>query len=429
MDAFSSRVETSLGEPTDPDLVIRAQNVGKIFCRDLKSSLWYGLRDSVGDIVPGGGRRRDANGDPVLRRGEFSANRGVSFELRRGESLGLIGHNGAGKTTLLKMLNGLIRPDTGRIEMRGRVSALIALGAGFNPILTGRENIFVNGSVLGLSRKEIDEKFDSIVEFAELDDFIDTPVRNYSSGMQVRLGFAVASALSPQILLLDEVLAVGDMQFRAKCFNRLSELRDSGVSFILVSHQLMDLSRYATRCLYLDHGQVRADADVNTAITLYLSEGKARRGAAADNQGEPGTGAVRIAEVKFDLERELVIELRLISKLAGDQPIELGMTLTEESPDLMQFVVADDENGQPLTAIGGGETVLKVRLPAIFPQRSPWFLSVSLSSRDVSELFHKRANLMIPQNPQVGHFGRVSGRVRIEQVPVAPVQAKRRQAG
>ena len=138
----------------------------------------------------------------------------MSFELRRGDCLGLIGRNGAGKTTLLKMLNGLIKPDRGRIEMRGRVGALIALGAGFNPILTGRENIYVNGSVLGLSRREIEEKLDDIIDFAEIGKFIDAPVQSYSSGMQVRLGFAIATALRTDILLLDEVLSVGELRVR-----------------------------------------------------------------------------------------------------------------------------------------------------------------------------------------------------------------------
>ena len=151
---------------------------------------------------------RDREG---LRDGEFWAVQDVSFELRRGECLGLIGHNGAGKTTLLKMLNGLIKPDAGSITMRGRVGALIALGAGFNPILTGRENIYINGSVLGLTKKEIDAKIDEIIDFAEIREFIDMPVQSYSSGMSVRLGFAVAANLEPDILILDEVLAVGDI--------------------------------------------------------------------------------------------------------------------------------------------------------------------------------------------------------------------------
>jgi lipopolysaccharide transport system ATP-binding protein len=206
-----------------------------------------------------------------LRDGEFYAVRDVSFELRRGECLGLIGHNGAGKTTLLKMLNGLIKPDAGTITMRGRVGALIALGAGFNPILTGRENIYINGSVLGLSKKEIDGKIDEIIDFAEIGEFIDSPVQNYSSGMSVRLGFSIASSLSPDVLILDEVLAVGDIGFVIKCLNRVRQLT-ANAAVILVTHQMQFVSSFCSRVLFMDHGQVDVDADdPKDAIDRYYS--------------------------------------------------------------------------------------------------------------------------------------------------------------
>ncbi|MEM1013338.1 MAG: ATP-binding cassette domain-containing protein, partial [Planctomycetota bacterium] len=163
-----------------PDVLIKVDGVGKKFCRDLKRSLWYGVKDLAAEVTGRPGERDN------LRRDEFWAVDDVSFEVRRGECLGLIGHNGAGKSTLLKMLNGLIKPDRGSITMRGRIGALIELGAGFNPILTGRENVYVNGSVLGMTKKEIDRKFDAILDFAEIEDFIDAPVQTYSSGMKVR---------------------------------------------------------------------------------------------------------------------------------------------------------------------------------------------------------------------------------------------------
>ena len=165
-----------------------------------------------------------SNSHKDLRKDEFWAVQDVSFELRRGECLGLIGPNGSGKSTLLKMLNGLIKPDKGKITMRGRVGALIELGAGFNPILTGRENVYINGSVLGFNEKEISDKFESILEFADIGEFIDTPVQNYSSGMRVRLGFAVAAHMEPDVLLIDEVLAVGDMGFVIKCLNKMKSI-------------------------------------------------------------------------------------------------------------------------------------------------------------------------------------------------------------
>jgi lipopolysaccharide transport system ATP-binding protein len=187
--------------------------------------------------------------------------------------LGLIGRNGAGKTTLLRMLNGLIRPDKGRIEMRGRVGALIALGAGFNPVLTGRENIYVNGSILGLNKSKINKKIEDIIDFAEIRDFIDAPVQNYSSGMQVRLGFAIAAVLiRPDILLLDEVLAVGDMGFRIKCLNLVRQIMaDSGVVF--VSHSMQFISQFCTRIMVLEKGAVQCDTvSIAEGIGRYLSQ-------------------------------------------------------------------------------------------------------------------------------------------------------------
>lgn len=247
------------------DTLIKVEGVSKKFCRDLKRSLWYGMQDMGNELL---GRRHGGNGE--LRKDEFWAVKSVSFELKRGECMGLIGHNGAGKTTLLRMLNGLVKPDQGRIEMRGRVGALIALGAGFNPILTGRENIFVNASVLGLGKSEIDAKITEIVDFAEIGEFIDMPVQSYSSGMVVRLGFAVASTLKPDILLLDEVLAVGDANFRSKCWRRIGELLQE-TAVILVSHESYAISRLCDRAILLDRGTVKCDAPVNDALSVYES--------------------------------------------------------------------------------------------------------------------------------------------------------------
>lgn len=246
------------------DTLIKVEGVSKRFCRSLKLSLWYGMQDLGSELL---GRRH--GGEGKLRQDEFWALRDVNFELRRGECLGLIGHNGAGKTTLLRLLNGLIRPDSGRIEVRGRVGALIGLGAGFNPILTGRENILVNASVLGLRKHEIDAKIDEIIDFSELDAFIDAPVQNYSSGMQVRLGFAVATILEPDILLLDEILAVGDAAFRTKCFNRILELMRK-CAVVFVSHSMAQIGRVATSVAHLEQGRLCLFADSPSAgIAAY----------------------------------------------------------------------------------------------------------------------------------------------------------------
>jgi lipopolysaccharide transport system ATP-binding protein len=249
--------------------LIQVESVSKKFCRSLKRSLWYGMQDISMELL---GQARK----PDLRENEFWAVDDVSFELHRGECLGLIGHNGAGKSTLLKMLNGLIKPDKGQITMKGRVGALIELGTGFNPILTGRENIYNNGAVLGFTQKEINEKFDSIVEFAEIGDFLDTPVQNYSSGMRIRLGFAVAAHMEPDVLLIDEVLAVGDLRFILKSFNLIDRLVER-CSVIFVSHSMQNISRMCNRILLMEHGREKYfGRDVSEGIDQYyrsLGEG------------------------------------------------------------------------------------------------------------------------------------------------------------
>ena len=237
------------------DTLIKVDGVSKKFCRGLKKSLWYGLQDLGNELR---GRRHGGNGQ--LRADEFWAVRDASFELSRGECLGLIGHNGAGKTTLLRMLNGLIKPDQGRIEIRGKVGALIALGAGFNPILTGRENIYINASVLGLSKRHVDAKLDEIIDYSEIGEFIDTPVQNYSSGMSVRLGFSVAVVLiEPDVLFLDEVLAVGDIGFVIKCLNTMRRLTANS-AVVFVSHSMQFISWFCTRVMVMKHGATLLDS-------------------------------------------------------------------------------------------------------------------------------------------------------------------------
>ena len=250
------------------DVLISAENVGKKFCRDLRRSLYYGARDCVAAINPWFDARQSL---ATLRHGEFWANDDISFEVRRGECLGLIGPNGAGKTTLLRMLGNLIQPDRGRLVTYGAVGGLIALEAGFNPILTGRENIYVNGSILGIPKRHVRQRLDEIVDFADLEHAIDAPVQTYSSGMRVRLGFATAVCLiRPDILLLDEVLAVGDAAFRAKCYNAVAGLRESTAT-IFVSHSMAMISSTADRGLVLSEGRTVCHGSIAEAIQHYES--------------------------------------------------------------------------------------------------------------------------------------------------------------
>ncbi len=253
-----------LQEPNQNSEVVLAVNgVSKKFCRDLKRSLFYGVQDIASDLT---GLRTKSD---KLRKKEFWALDNVSFELRRGEALGLVGKNGSGKSTLLRIIAGLIKPDLGTVEIKGIVAPLIALGAGFNPILTGRENIYANMSILGLSTKEIDERFDDVVEFAEIEDAIDAPVQSYSSGMSARLGFASAIHTEPDILLIDEVLAVGDAKFRAKCYRKLHQLREQNTSFILVNHDIQAILNICDSAIYLSQGKLLASGDTSTVTTQY----------------------------------------------------------------------------------------------------------------------------------------------------------------
>ena len=278
------------------DILIEAEHVSKKFCRSLKRSLWYGVRDVARALNPLGDRpERDLLHPaelPPVRVDEFWALQDVSFEVRRGGCLGLIGHNGAGKSTLLKILNGLIRPDAGRITMRGRIGALIELNAGFNPILTGRENIYNEGSLLGFSKEEIHAKFDQIVEFSEIAEFLDMPVQNYSSGMRVRLGFAVAAQMEPDILLIDEVLAVGDVGFRAKCLARMAELLKKS-AFVFVSHSMPQIARISTEVLHLHHGKCALyNSNLALGLDSYYATFKSAELAAS------GSGEVRIRSIQ-----------------------------------------------------------------------------------------------------------------------------------
>jgi ABC-type polysaccharide/polyol phosphate transport system ATPase subunit len=207
----------------------------------------------------------------ALRYETLWALRGVSVTVERGEKLGLIGPNGAGKSTLLKVISGILKPTTGSLKVSGLIAPILELGTGFDYELTGRENLFLNALLLGHTRREVEAAADDIIEFSELGDFIDAPVRNYSSGMLARLGFAIATAWKPDILILDEVLAVGDTHFRLKSERRMKSLHDAGTTMIMVSHEGLAVRRNCTRCLWLDHGAVRGDGPVDEVVDAYES--------------------------------------------------------------------------------------------------------------------------------------------------------------
>lgn len=329
------------------EVLIRVEGVGKKFCRDLRTSLKYGVQDLAGEVL---GRPRTHE----LRPKEFWAVEDVSFELRRGESLALIGHNGAGKTTLLKMLNGLVKPDRGRVEMYGSVAAMIALGAGFNPILTGRENIYINAAMLGLNRRQVNERIDEVISFSEIGEFIDSPVRNYSSGMNVRLGYSVAALLlKPDILLLDEVLAVGDLAFRIKCINHMRGIV-SDCAVIFVSHSMSAVARICNRAILMDHGRNKSEADeeLGSVIQKYVALAPIKKQDADDPDQRiirflyRGVPVVDLVPVKHGERLELEAEFHL------EEECEISLlVLAEGTLPLIQFYLGDESSaGRPFAS-------------------------------------------------------------------------------
>lgn len=231
------------------------------------------IYDSLRDLVPAlTGRMFRRNQSADLESKEFWALQDVSFSLERGEAFGIVGHNGAGKSTILKLLTRILKPTAGQFRVAGRLSALIEVGAGFHMDLTGRENIYLNGAILGMSRDEIKSKFDQIVDFSGIEQFIDTPVKRYSSGMYARLGFAVAAHVDPDILIVDEVLSVGDFLFQRKCVDRMRAVIESGATVVFVSHNLRAVSELCGRSLLLDHGRALKVDDTNSVIKSYLDK-------------------------------------------------------------------------------------------------------------------------------------------------------------
>ena len=262
---------------------------------------------------------------------DFWALNGVTFDVKQGEKVGIIGKNGAGKSTLLKIISRITEPTDGKIEFYGKISSMLEVGTGFNGELTGRENIYLNGAILGMTKAEIDEKFDDILEFSEVGKFIDTPVKRYSSGMFVRLAFAVASHLDPDILLVDEVLAVGDTRFQKKCIKKMTNIADSGKTILFVSHQMNTIRQLCDRVVVLKEGQVIYDGEVEEGIRLYNSEAYLEKQLHYDYTDLP-----RYPD--FDLKKAQVMSLSVLqnetSVYEANEPIEFRLRIKVKVPDL-----------------------------------------------------------------------------------------------
>jgi lipopolysaccharide transport system ATP-binding protein len=323
------------------DVLVSAQSLSKKFARRLKHSMAYGVIDIARELS---GRSRTT----ALRRGEFWALKDVSLELRRGSGIGLIGPNGSGKTTLLRILSGLIKPDEGIALVRGRVAPLFALGAAFNPVLSGRENVYINMAMLGLQHDEIVERYEAVIDFAEIGDAIEAPLQTYSSGMTARLGFACAIMTSPDVVFVDEVLAVGDMKFRAKSYRKLADMRRQGVAVVVVSHSMNAILSMSEHVIYLRQGRVAASGEPGRVVTQYEND-------MSDVPGAPALSASHAASM---------------SRAAGDS----GVSILD--------VFFSDDDGLPLREVLAGHNAsLNIRYDAT---RSVASLHVTVLIRNLS---------------------------------------------
>jgi lipopolysaccharide transport system ATP-binding protein len=337
----------------------------------------------------------------VLER-DFWALKDVSFEVGQGESIGFIGRNGAGKSTILKLLAGVTKASSGDVKITGRVAALIEVGAGFHPELTGRENVFLNASILGMKKAEIERQFESIVGFAELEDFIDTPVKHYSSGMYVRLGFAIAAHTEPDIFLIDEVLAVGDASFQKKCTDTLAAHKAAGKTMILVSHDLDTIAEVCDRCVYLRNGQIEVDGKVEEAIAKY------RR----SSETFAATRRVRSVAGQPDIVAKASIEAIQIYNISGqedpifhsgdDVVIKICFGTTERISNPAFSVAIHNRRNELITCIDTRKTLLKAepiegegsvlcRLIGLPLQNGVYEVSVWLHDFDTKQIYDHRA--------------------------------------
>ncbi len=316
--------------------------------------------------------------------GEFWALRDVSVEVGRGEVLGLIGPNGAGKTTLLRLIGGISGPTRGHVRVRGRIGALISVGAGFHPELTGRENIYLNSAIMGMPRREIERKFDSIVDFAEVEEFLDTPLKHYSSGMSVKLGFAIAAHLEPDVLLVDEILSVGDVRFRRKSYERMTELFRSGAAIVFVSHSMRAIERLCDRAILLDRAQLVYQGGAAEVVNYYLNEFASSAGSAVGGVARPGTGLGRpvfgpvqlervdllsqdgrpVDVIEFGADTTVKIRLRVVGRIESYMKCALTVSTLDD-------VTVASLRSPAFEGLGGGTQTISCRLDrvALLPGR------------------------------------------------------------
>jgi lipopolysaccharide transport system ATP-binding protein len=392
------------------DIVIRVEGIGKKYHIGAVQTRYRTLRDKLADALAAPLRRAKK-----LLRGQATgaaeldeviwALKDISFEVARGEVVGIIGRNGAGKSTLLKVLSRITEPTEGYAEIHGRVGSLLEVGTGFHPELTGRENIFLNGAILGMSRSEIERRFDEIVGFAEIEKFIDTPVKHYSSGMYVRLAFAVAAHLEPEILVVDEVLSVGDASFQRKCLGRMSDVARSGRTVLFVSHNMGAITDLCERVILLEDGRIKLEGDPTQVVAAYLSSGAEASGIwsrpAADDHGED-------RDVLFTRVRILSGDGEQVAIVPFNEPfqVELSYRITRPVRDLAVLFGIQDQLGNLLwtsydtdtTGLGGhsrepGRYLSTCRVPAGWLRPGQYYVNVSAHIPGI-QIFDSHAQLL-----------------------------------
>jgi lipopolysaccharide transport system ATP-binding protein len=398
-----------------PDTAIQVKNLSKQYRIGASQAQYRTIRESISDALVGPFSRlrnskpgnRDASPDTIW------ALKDVSFEAKHGEAIGIVGPNGAGKSTLLKILSRITEPTAGRVEIRGRVGSLLEVGTGFHPELTGRENIYLNGAILGMKRAEIERKFDEIVAFSEIEKFLDTPVKRYSSGMYVRLAFAVAAHLEPEILLVDEVLAVGDAAFQRKCLGKMEDVSAQGRTVLFVSHNMPAVTALCSRAILLQHGTVTLDGPSHEVVGRYLSDGRDIMAEKIWPQlGEaPGNEIVRLRAARvrteegqiseyFDIRRSVGVEIEYDVLQSGHVLVPNYHFFTETG--ILAFVAIDQDptwkrqprpKGRftstawvPANFLAEGKMVVGVAVSTLKPKHIHFFEQAALAFQVVDRL-------------------------------------------
>jgi lipopolysaccharide transport system ATP-binding protein len=384
-----------------PEFAIKSDALGKVYRLGTQLTRADTLRDRLVELSRGGRRRSGTES----RSGHMWALKDVSFEVGVGEVVGVVGANGAGKTTLLKILSRITEPTEGRAQLRGRVGSLLEVGTGFHGELTGRENIFLSGAIMGMRRAEIRAKYDDIVEFSGVERFINTPVKRYSSGMYVRLAFAVAAFLEPEILLVDEVLAVGDAQFQKKCIGKMGSVAREGRTVLVVSHNMGVVNQLCSRALWLDGGQLRDDGNPAQISRAYLAEGGAASPSstfAEDPQRDTQVVAARLlgldgeSQQRFSCDEPLVVEIDyLVRRRTPGLYGALNVNAADGSPVMISYTYDIDPN--PMEDLDEGLHTLRVTIP-------PRTLAAGDYSLDFSVARGHKATVLLEQGLVLGGF-------------------------